>query len=143
MFLFYSKNSFKNIEKWVKELKNYANPDIKIFLIGNKADLENERKVTTAEAEKLKNDYEFDLFMETSGKTGFNAKKIFVEAAKIILKEFEEHHKNLEKKMELTSINLQNHKSFPSHLHTESLIFLLNFHYPQQHHLVLINFLLF
>jgi len=107
--LFYSKNSFKNIEKWVNELKNYANPDIKIFLIGNKADLENEREVTTAEAEKLKNDYEFDLFMETSAKTGFNSKEIFVEAAKIILKEFEEYQKNLEKKIELQSINLQNH----------------------------------
>jgi len=107
--LFYSKNSFKNIEEWVNELKNNANPDIKIFLIGNKADLENEREVTTAEAEKLKNDYEFDLFMETSAKTGFNAKKIFIEAAKIILKEFEVYQKKLEKKTELPSINLQNH----------------------------------
>jgi GTPase SAR1 family protein len=91
--LFYSKNSFKNIEEWVNELKNNANPDIKIFLIGNKADLENEREVTTAEAEKLKNDYEFDLFMETSAKTGFNAQELFVEAGKILYDEYVKYKK--------------------------------------------------
>ena len=78
---------------WVKKLKANSGPDIKIFLIGNKVDLEDQREVSTEEAEKLKNDYRFDLFMETSAKTGFNAKEIFVEAAKIILKEFNEYKK--------------------------------------------------
>ena len=35
----FSKKSFSDIELWVKELKTHANPDIKIFLIGNKCDL--------------------------------------------------------------------------------------------------------
>ena len=38
---------------WLKELKTHANPDIKIFLIGNKIDLEDQRKVTTEEAKKF------------------------------------------------------------------------------------------
>ena len=32
--------SFNHIESWLKEIKLQSNPDIKIFLIGNKADLE-------------------------------------------------------------------------------------------------------
>lgn len=35
-----SYSSFEDIEVWLKELKTHANPDIKIFLIGNKIDLE-------------------------------------------------------------------------------------------------------
>ena len=33
----------------------------------------------------------FDLFMKASAKTGLNAKEIFVETAKIILKDFGEY----------------------------------------------------
>ena len=33
-------NTFKSIEEWIRQVKTECNPDIKIFLIGNKADLE-------------------------------------------------------------------------------------------------------
>lgn len=46
------------------------------------------------EAENLYNDLEFDYFMETSAKTGFNAEKIFVQAAKLLYTEFKEIAKN-------------------------------------------------
>ena len=36
---------------------------------------------------KMQKDYEFDLFMETSAKTGFNAEELFVEAGKILFEE--------------------------------------------------------
>jgi GTPase SAR1 family protein len=32
--------SFENIDTWLKELKTQSNPDVKVFLIGNKTDLE-------------------------------------------------------------------------------------------------------
>ena len=35
----------------------------------------------------MKDDYGFDLFMETSAKTGFNAQELFVEAGKILCEE--------------------------------------------------------
>ena len=35
----------------------------------------------------MKYDYGFDLFMETSAKTGFNAQKLFIEAGKILYEE--------------------------------------------------------
>ena len=54
---------------WLKELKTHANPDIKIFLIGNKIDLVDSRKVTAEEAKKLQDDFMMNLYMETSAKT--------------------------------------------------------------------------
>lgn len=84
----FSLNSFNDLELWIKDLKQNSSPDIKIFLIGNKIDLEDDRKVNKENAEKLKNDYEFDYFNETSAKTGFNAKEIFVKAAQILYKDY-------------------------------------------------------
>ena len=76
---------------WLKDLKSNSNPDIKIFLIGNKSDLEDERVVSKEEAEQFKNDYELDLFMETSAKEGINAKELFTEAAQILFKDYSKY----------------------------------------------------
>ena len=38
--------------------------------------------------EKFKEEYELDLFMETSAKTGYNAQELFIEAAKILYKDY-------------------------------------------------------
>ena len=34
-----SKESFENIEMWLRELRTHSNPDAKVFLIGNKSNL--------------------------------------------------------------------------------------------------------
>ena len=73
---------------WLKDLRSNSNPDIKIFLIGNKADLEDERVVKKETAENFKNDYDLYLFKETSAKTGFNAKEIFAEAAILLFNDY-------------------------------------------------------
>ena len=70
-----SLESFKNVDFWLKELKFQANPDIKIFIIGNKTDLLN-RKVTEEEAKAFAEENKLNLFMESSAKTGFNAQKV-------------------------------------------------------------------
>ena len=46
------KTSFKDIDLWLKELRLYSSPDIKIILIGNKSDLEDKREVTYEEGAK-------------------------------------------------------------------------------------------
>lgn len=78
-------NSFLHIDTWVKEVKSQGHPDVKIFLIGNKADLEEKRKVPTERAQKYAEENKFNFFMETSAKTGYNAKEVFIEAAKVLL----------------------------------------------------------
>jgi GTPase SAR1 family protein len=75
----------------LKDLKSNSNPDIKIFLIGNKSDLEDKREVSKDEAIRFKNDYDLDLFMETSAKNGMNAKELFAEAAKVLFQDYSKY----------------------------------------------------
>ena len=92
-----NKESFNHVENWLNDLKSQANPDVRIFLVGNKADLEEDRKIQKEEGEKYKEDQHLDLFMETSAKTGHNARNVLVEAAKILYKDylkFDENSKN-------------------------------------------------
>ena len=96
---------------WLKELKTHSNPDIKIFLIGNKIDLADSRKVTEEEAMKFKDDYMLNLYMETSAKTGFNAREIFIEAARVLFKEYNQYKKvDEEKKIKLPNLSEQDPK---------------------------------
>ena len=84
-----SKKSFNDIDLWVKDLKKNSSPDVKVFLVGNKNDLEENRVVSTEEAKQLYNDLEMDYFIESSAKTGFNAKEIFIQAAKLLFYEYQ------------------------------------------------------
>ncbi len=77
-----SRESFEDLEMWLRELRTHSNPDAKVFLIGNKIDLEDERQVTTEEGEAFSKGNKFDIFMESSAKTGLNAQNIFLLAAK-------------------------------------------------------------
>ena len=46
------KESYQNIENWINHLKNEAKPDIIIFVVGNKNDLEKQREIKKEEAIK-------------------------------------------------------------------------------------------
>ena len=90
-----NKESFLHVENWLNDLKSQANEDIRIILVGNKADLEEDRKVTKEEGEKYKNDYNLDLFMETSAKTGQNARNVLIEASKLLYQDFLKLEENM------------------------------------------------
>ena len=83
-----NRESFTHAENWLNELKSQAQPDIRIILVGNKSDLEDQRKVQKEEGEKYKEDQQLDLFIETSAKTGYNARNVLVEAAKLLYKDY-------------------------------------------------------
>ena len=93
-----SKESFNHIEAWLKEIKLQSNPDIKIFLIGNKIDLEDQRVIQTSQAKNFAEKYELDYFMETSAKTGINVQDIFIQAAKILYKDYLTYYEEKKKK---------------------------------------------
>ena len=76
--------SYNDVGTWVKQLKAYSNPDIKMILVGNKNDLVNERKITEEEGIKTSKELGFFSFYETSAKTGFNSQEIFVQAVKLL-----------------------------------------------------------
>ena len=83
-------NSFNNIEKWLNDIKTQQNPDVKIFLIGNKADLEDKRKITKDQGQEFAKEHNISFFTESSAKTGLNVQNIFIEAAKILFVQHEE-----------------------------------------------------
>ena len=92
-----SKESFNHVENWLNDLRSQANEDVRVILIGNKADLESERKVSKEEGEKYKLDNNLDFFMETSAKTGQNARNVLVEASKILYNDYLKLEKNMNK----------------------------------------------
>jgi GTPase SAR1 family protein len=55
-----------------------------IALTGNKADMDNKRKVTTEEAAQYAKDNDI-LYMETSAKTALNVKALFTEIGRSLL----------------------------------------------------------
>jgi len=82
-----SRESFLHINQWLKEVRIQSHPDVKIILIGNKKDLDDERTVTYEEAQKFKEENQILYFEETSAKTGINSKEVFTEAARILYNE--------------------------------------------------------
>ena len=85
------KDSFDDVTVWYKLLKENLS-DCKIFLIANKVDSP-DRVITTEQGNKCRNDFNFDLFMETSAKSGFNAQELFINAANILKRENEKINK--------------------------------------------------
>ena len=81
-------SSFGDVDFWIKELKSMSSPDIKIILIGNKIDLEDQRKISKEQGEHMAKDYGFVGFFETSAKTGENVRVLFKKVIKILYKDY-------------------------------------------------------
>jgi Ras-related protein Rab-5C len=79
-------DSFLKAKEWVKELQRQGNTNIVIALTGNKQDLEDKRRVDTAEAQAYADDNGI-LFKETSAKTSHNVGDLFVDIAKKLPKD--------------------------------------------------------
>ena len=65
------RETFENIENWWTELKEQGDPNINMIMVGNKADLVEERVVTTEDASALAKAKDI-FFMEVSAKTNFD-----------------------------------------------------------------------
>jgi small GTP-binding protein len=75
-----NRESFQNINNWIETCKS-AQGEVLMVLIGNKCDLEKERKVSKEEGENLAQKYGIP-FYETSAKTGANVQEAFTESLK-------------------------------------------------------------
>ncbi|XP_067645019.1 ras-related protein Rab-37 isoform X1 [Eurosta solidaginis] len=72
-----NKTTYDNIRAWLGEIREYAQDDVVIVLIGNKADCSNsERQVKREDGERLSREHNVP-FMETSAKTGLNVELAF------------------------------------------------------------------
>ncbi|GAB6025891.1 Ras-protein Rab-26 [Chamberlinius hualienensis] len=76
-----NKNSFDNTRAWLGEINEYALEDVAIMLLGNKADMHQDRVIRTEDGERLAKEYNV-AFMETSAKTGMNVELAFMAVAR-------------------------------------------------------------
>lgn len=84
MYSIVDQESFESIDSWIDSLRENADPDVIIFLVGNKADLEEDRKIEFDQAQ-AKADEIKAVFMEVSAKTGYQIDTLFTEATKAFL----------------------------------------------------------
>ena len=74
-----NKQSYENVKNWLTQIKEEANPNVIIYLTGNKIDVEeNLRVITTEDGQKIAEEYQL-LFKEASAKNGINVNEIFQE----------------------------------------------------------------
>ena len=89
-----NRESFDNIENWIEEFKNLAPKTVLMILIGNKSDLNDNRKVTKEEGMKFakKNGM---VFFETSAKKGENIEEVFKKSVETIAKQIDKKYYDL------------------------------------------------
>lgn len=110
-------DSFHNIEKWYNSLENVNKNEAIFFLVGNKIDLNDERKVPEEEARAYANRYNF-IFQEVSALTGDGIEELFLnqlaqEIKNYLLfdkKQVREQEEEI-KKLNLQDINEKNKKN--------------------------------
>jgi len=76
-------DSFQNVRKWLQEINRYASENVQKILVGNKADLVSERKVSYEDAKELADELGV-AFLETSAKNASNVELAFENMAKAI-----------------------------------------------------------
>ena len=67
-----------------------SEPDVILFLVGNKKDKEDEREVSHERVEKFKRDKNILYSFETSAMTGENIENLFIYASKILYEAFKD-----------------------------------------------------
>ena len=87
------KEGFNNVPSWINEAKKYAGPNIAKILVGNKCDLNDERKVSTQEGKDLA-DREGMAFFECSAKAKINIPEIFEALSKKMYENLPETEKD-------------------------------------------------
>jgi len=80
-------HTFNNVRNWVRQTKNNAGENVCRLLIGNKADLKENRAVQTADINELVEDLNLKYF-EVSAKSGENVNEAFMHISKEIKKTF-------------------------------------------------------
>ena len=69
------RESFDNVNNWMKQITEHADDNVCKILLGNKCDMP-DRQVTKEEGDKFAKEYGINFF-ETSAKTGVNIQEAF------------------------------------------------------------------
>ena len=78
------KSSFDHIRNWITEIDKFGKQGVLKVIVGNKLDLENNRKISKEDAENLALKYGVKLW-EVSAKDNTNIEEMFVDTIKTLL----------------------------------------------------------
>ncbi|XP_061536031.1 RAB3D, member RAS oncogene family, a [Phycodurus eques] len=78
-----SQESFVAVQDWGTQIKTYSWDNAQVVLVGNKLDLEEDRQVTTEDAQRLATELGFQFF-EASAKECINVKQVFDKLVDVI-----------------------------------------------------------
>jgi small GTP-binding protein len=104
------RNTFNNATSWLHDLRQIAEEDIVVILVGNKADLApsftvgtdngkpNQRQVTREEAEAWCKENKVMTYVETSAKSGEGVERAFLEVSERIYQNIQAGKYNLNDK---------------------------------------------
>lgn len=81
--------TLESIPRWVEAFRDAVGPEPTLMLLGNKADLENNRKITPEQGMKIAKDLGLYSYNETSAKTGHQVTAAFSTLAQVMY----EYHK--------------------------------------------------
>ncbi|PIM98529.1 GTPase Rab11/YPT3, small G protein superfamily [Handroanthus impetiginosus] len=99
------KSTFESVRKWLRELREYASPEMVVVLVGNKSDLGQSREVNLEDGHSLAQ-LENLSFMETSAKENMNVEEAFL---RMITRIYElTCHKSLEPKVSEANKTIEN-----------------------------------
>lgn len=79
-----SEESFEHVEEWLSEVNRHASENTIKLLVGNKADLLDERAVSTEKAQKFADSLHIS-FLETSAKNATNVETAFLTMAQELI----------------------------------------------------------
>ena len=81
------KDSLESVRHWIKEIDRYAAEGVSRLIVGNKCDMEESRKVSTEEGQRIAKDLKLP-FLETSAKNSTNVEEAFTTMAREVKNKF-------------------------------------------------------
>ena len=86
--------SFQNVKAWLDEARSNGGANVIVLLVGNKTDLEDQRKVSYEEGKSFALQYKL-LFLETSALSGTNVSEAFLLLTRKVLSQLQGGHYDL------------------------------------------------
>jgi len=99
-----NRSSFENLNSWLIEIEKNGNKNVYKLLIGNKSDLEDQRKVSKEEGKEFAEINGMEFF-ETSAKENYQVQDAFIQLTRDVIKTKD---KSLEKNEKNIKLNIGN-----------------------------------
>ena len=105
-------DSFNNIDKWYSSLNNLNRKEVIFALVGNKCDLDYNRKVKSEQAQKYADEHNF-IFQEVSAMNGDGIQELFMNKLieKIRTQFIQKGKYNIDEEEEKLKVNINNNNN--------------------------------